>query len=169
MQINQQKTDALVIIPTYNEKENIVLLLGYIFSLKKKFHVLVIDDASPDGTAGVVAPLQKVYPTQLYLQRRPSKLGLGTAYLAGFKFALQRDYQYILTMDADFSHASEDLDRLYTFCAQGPHDCVIGSRYVRGGKIVGWPLSRVVLGWKRERASVFDCFFLTSKHAKRKQ
>ncbi|MEM9417345.1 MAG: polyprenol monophosphomannose synthase [Bacteroidota bacterium] len=147
MKDSQQNTDALVIIPTYNEKENISLLIPAIFALEKNFHLLIVDDASPDGTAGVVEELKKTYPGRLYLRRRVEKLGLGTAYKEGFHFALQRRYQYILTMDADFSHAPEDLIRLYNECDQGTQDYVIGSRYLVGINVAHWSLHRVLLSY----------------------
>lgn len=147
MKDSHHDTDALVIIPTYNEKENIALLIPAIFALEKSFHILVIDDSSPDGTASVVKDLQKTYPRRLYLRCRAEKRGLGTAYIEGFKFALQRNYQYIFTMDADFSHAPQDLVRLYSFCQQASQDYVIGSRYISGVNVINWPLRRVLLSY----------------------
>ena len=138
---------ALVIIPTYNEKENIALLIPAIFALSEGFHILVVDDASPDGTAQTVQALQKNYPQRLHLLSRPAKQGLGTAYVAGFKFALQQAYQYILTMDADFSHAPADLPKLYHACQHNAKDLVIGSRYISGVNIVNWPIHRVLLSY----------------------
>ncbi len=135
----------LVVIPTYGEHENIVLLLPAIFALPTPFHVLVVDDASPDCTAQAVQSLQTTYPGRLHLISRPAKLGLGTAYVAGFRFALQGPYQYVLTMDADFSHAPADLLRLYCACQQGAYDVVIGSRYVSGADVVNWSLGRTLL------------------------
>ena len=136
---------AIVVIPTYNEQENIELLLTAIFGLKIGLHVLVVDDHSPDGTADVVIRLQRYYPDQLHLLRRSQKEGLGRAYLAGFGWALAYNYDYICSMDADFSHAPTDLPRLLTMCAGPTVDIVIGSRYITGGRVVNWPLSRMLL------------------------
>ncbi len=136
--------DKLVIIPTYNEKENIEKIIRKVFSLAGNFHVLIIDDGSPDGTAGIVKSLQNEFRDRLFIEERKGKLGLGTAYIHGFKWALQRDYQYIFEMDADFSHNPEDLVRLYEACAAGA-DLVVGSRYVRGGKVVNWPWDRIFI------------------------
>ncbi|CAH2560139.1 glycosyltransferase [Cardinium endosymbiont of Oedothorax gibbosus] len=136
---------AIVVIPTYNERENIESLLTAIFALKIGVHVLVVDDHSPDGTAGVVIRLQQRYPHQLHLLSRPQKEGLGQAYLAGFGWALMYDYDYICSMDADFSHAPLDLLQLLTRCATPTIDIVIGSRYITGGRVVNWPLSRILL------------------------
>lgn len=137
--------EKIVIIPTYNEKENIAGILDAIFSLRQDFHVLVIDDGSPDGTAQIVRDLQHNYPGQLFLEERRGKLGLGTAYIHGFKWALQRDYRFIFEMDADFSHSPADLSRLYEACTTGGADVAIGSRYVKGGGTINWPGNRVLL------------------------
>lgn len=137
--------EKLVIIPTYNEKENIAAILGAIFQLNQGFHVLVIDDGSPDGTADIVKSLMEAYPDQLFLEQRTGKLGLGTAYIHGFKWALARNYQFIFEMDADFSHNPKDLDRLYQACKTGGADVAIGSRYVKGGGTVNWPWDRIFL------------------------
>lgn len=137
--------EKLVIIPTYNEKENIAAILEAIFQLGQGFHVLVIDDGSPDGTAAIVTSLMSSYPGQLFLEQRTGKLGLGTAYIHGFKWALARNYQFIFEMDADFSHNPKDLDRLYQACKTGGADVAIGSRYVKGGGTVNWPWDRVFL------------------------
>lgn len=137
--------DKLVIIPTYNEKENIEKIIRKVFSLAGNFHVLIVDDGSPDGTAEIVLRLQQEFPDALHLVRRSGKLGLGTAYIFGFKWALERGYQYIFEMDADFSHNPEDLLRLYDACASGQADVSIGSRYVRGGKVVNWPWDRIFI------------------------
>lgn len=134
--------EKLVIIPTYNERENIPLILTAIFSLRQNFHVVVIDDNSPDGTADVVKSLFDNYPGQLFLEERKGKLGLGTAYIHGFKWAIQRDYEYIFEMDADFSHDPQDLIRLYKACKDEAADVAVGSRYVPGGKTENWPLDR---------------------------
>ena len=134
--------EKLVIIPTYNEIENIPLILKAIFALNLNYHVLVIDDSSPDGTAGKVEELQLFYSEKLFLVKREGKLGLGTAYIEGFKWALENNYQYIFEMDADFSHNPADLERLYAACKYDGYDVSIGSRYVPGGKIENWPLDR---------------------------
>ena len=136
--------DKLVIIPTYNEIENIEPILAAIFTQDKGYHVLIIDDNSPDGTAEKVKLLQVQYKATLFLEQRVGKLGLGTAYIHGFKWALQHGYKYIFEMDADFSHNPKDLDRLYQAALQG-NDLVIGSRYVPGGKIENWPWTRVLI------------------------
>jgi dolichol-phosphate mannosyltransferase len=136
--------EKLVIIPTYNEKENIANILSAIFSLRQQFHVLVIDDNSPDGTAQIVKDLQPQYNSQLFLEERAGKMGLGTAYIHGFKWALARQYQYIFEMDADFSHNPNDLSRLYEAALKGA-DLAVGSRYVKDGKVDNWPKSRVFL------------------------
>ena len=137
--------DKLVIIPTYNEKENIENIIRCVFSLKPAFDILIIEDNSPDGTAGIVKSLQQEF-TNLYMLERKGKLGLGTAYIAGFKWALEHGYQYIFEMDADFSHNPQDLVRLYEACAGGA-DMSIGSRYVTGMNVVNWPMSRVLLSY----------------------
>ncbi len=136
--------DKLVIIPTYNEKENIEKIIRKVISLQGNFHVLIVDDGSPDGTALIVQSLQKEFNTQLHLLERSGKQGLGTAYIAGFKWALKNGYEYIFEMDADFSHNPEDLVRLYEACVNGA-DVSIGSRYVRGGKVVNWPWDRIFI------------------------
>ncbi|MBZ0099426.1 MAG: polyprenol monophosphomannose synthase [Taibaiella sp.] len=133
--------DKLVIIPTYNEKENIERILLKVLSLAGGYHVLVVDDGSPDGTANIVRRLMETYPEQVHMIERTGKLGLGTAYIAGFKWALRRDYEYIFEMDADFSHNPDDLLRLHQACVAGA-DVAIGSRYVRGGRLVNWPWDR---------------------------
>ena len=136
--------DKLVVIPTYNEKENIENIIQKVFSLPGNFHVLIVDDGSPDGTAAIVQGLQNKFPDRLFLAQRTGKLGLGTAYIHGFKWALEKGYQYIFEMDADFSHNPEDLIRLHQACADGA-DMSIGSRYVKGGKIVNWPWDRIFI------------------------
>lgn len=137
--------EKIVIIPTYNEKENISNILHAVFGLKQDFHVLVIDDGSPDGTADIVKSLQQQFPEQLFLEERKGKLGLGTAYIHGFKWAIQKGYQFIFEMDADFSHNPADLQRLYLACKEGGADVAIGSRYVKGGGTVNWPWDRIAL------------------------
>ena len=139
--------DSLVIIPTFNEKENIEFIIRKVFSLKQKFDILVIDDGSPDGTAQIVKILLQEFPEQLYLEERRGKLGLGTAYIHGFKYAIQKGYNYIFEMDADFSHNPEDLIRLYDACANQGNDLAIGSRYVKGVNVVNWPMSRVLMSY----------------------
>lgn len=131
----------LVIIPTYNEKENIADILSVVVALPSSYHVLVVDDGSPDGTASIVKTLMQKYPEQIFLEERKGKLGLGTAYIHGFKWALLNNYDYIIEMDADFSHNPKDLDRLMSACENGA-DVSVGSRYVKGGVTENWPLDR---------------------------
>ena len=138
---------TLVIIPTYNEKENIETLLRRIFSLALPFEVLIIDDGSPDGTADIIKTLQIEFPERLHLEQRKGKLGLGTAYIHGFKYALKRNYQFICEMDADFSHNPEDLIKLYKTCAEEGYDLAIGSRYINGVTVMNWPMSRVLMSY----------------------
>jgi dolichol-phosphate mannosyltransferase len=135
--------EKLLIIPTYNERENIALILKTVFELQQDFHVLIIDDGSPDGTATIVKNLFATYPGKLFLEERVGKLGLGTAYLYGFRWALDKGYRFIFEMDADFSHNPKDLDRLYKACKTGGADVAIGSRYVKNGKVENWPWLRV--------------------------
>ena len=137
----------LVIIPTYNEIENIESIIRAVFSLHKNFHILIVDDNSPDKTADKVQELQKEFPEKLFLSVRKKKSGLGTAYVHGFKWALNNHYQYIFEMDADFSHNPNDLERLYEACHFNGADLAIGSRYVTGVNVVNWPLSRVLLSY----------------------
>ena len=137
----------LVIIPTYNEKENIEDILRVVFALEGQFHVLVIDDGSPDGTAGIVKGLQPEFPERLFLVERSGKLGLGTAYLTGFRWALERDYDFVFEMDADFSHNPSDLLRLHQACAEGGAQVAIGSRYCNGVSVVDWPISRIIMSY----------------------
>jgi dolichol-phosphate mannosyltransferase len=136
--------DKLVIIPTYNEKENIEKIVRKVFSLSGNFHVLIVDDGSPDGTADIVKSLQQEFTESLHIMERSGKQGLGTAYIAGFKWALQQGYEYIFEMDADFSHNPEDLLRLHDACASDA-DVAVGSRYVRNGKVVNWPADRIFI------------------------
>ena len=136
----------LVIIPTYNEKENIEKITRKVFSLESGYHILVIDDGSPDGTASIVKNLQEEFPGRLFLLERSGKLGLGTAYLTGFKWALDKGYDYIFEMDADFSHDPDDLDRLYAACKDGA-DLSIGSRYCDGVSVVNWPIGRIIMSY----------------------
>jgi dolichol-phosphate mannosyltransferase len=136
--------EKIVIIPTYNEKENIEAIIAAVMNLPSMFHVLVIDDGSPDGTADIVKSLFTRYPNQLFLEERSGKLGLGTAYIHGFKWALKNNYKFICEMDADFSHEPSDLIRLHEACASGV-DVAIGSRYVKGGAVENWPANRIAL------------------------
>lgn len=138
---------GIVIIPTYNEIENIESIIRAVFSLHKSFHLLIVDDNSPDKTAEKVKQLQGEFPDKLFLELRTKKSGLGTAYVHGFKWALQRDYEYIYEMDADFSHNPNDLEKLYEACHFETADLAIGSRYVTGVNVVNWPLSRVLLSY----------------------
>jgi dolichol-phosphate mannosyltransferase len=137
--------DSLVIIPTYNEKENIERMIRKVFSLPYEFHVLIIDDGSPDGTQIIVKSLQNVYPG-LFLETRAGKQGLGTAYIHGFKWAIERQYDYIFEMDADFSHNPDDLLKLRAACTEGA-DVAVGSRYIKGVNVVNWPMSRVLMSY----------------------
>lgn len=139
--------DAIVIIPTYNEVENIEAIIKAVFNLKKEFHILVVDDNSPDGTAKKVQRLQKHYQDKLFLSVRKEKSGLGTAYIHGFYWALEKEYNYIFEMDADFSHNPKDLEKLYKACHVDGADIAIGSRYVKGVNVVNWPLGRIILSY----------------------
>jgi dolichol-phosphate mannosyltransferase len=139
--------EKLVIIPTYNEVENIPGLIHRVMKLAGQFHLLIIDDGSPDGTAQTVEALQSAYPDRLHLINRGSKLGLGTAYITGFKYALEEGYEYIFEMDADFSHNPKDLVRLYKACAKDGFDLAIGSRYITGVNVVNWPMGRVLMSF----------------------
>ena len=140
-------SDSLIIIPTYNEKENIEKIIRKIFSLEKSFHILIVDDGSPDGTGNIVKGLQSEFNDQLHIKERAGKLGLGTAYIHGFKWALERSYQFIFEMDADFSHDPKDLIRLYNANALEGGDLAIGSRYVSGVNIVNWPMMRLLMSF----------------------
>lgn len=141
------KRDSVVIIPTYNEKENIANIIGVVLSLPHEFDVLIIDDNSPDGTAAIVKGLIKENPERIHLVERSGKLGLGTAYIAGFKWALERHYEYIIEMDADFSHNPNDLIPLRKACAEEGADLSVGSRYITGVNVVNWPMGRVVMSY----------------------
>ena len=140
-------SDSIVIIPTYNEKENIEKIIRVVFSLEKSFDVLIIDDGSPDGTAGIVKSLQSEFADRLHIVERKGKLGLGTAYICGFKWGIEHNYDYIFEMDADFSHNPNDLLRLYNACSEEGADLAIGSRYVSGVNVVNWPMSRVLMSY----------------------
>ena len=139
--------DKIVIIPTYNEIENIAKIIRKVFSLPGRFHVLIIDDGSPDGTAAAVRTLQNEYMDQLFLIERNGKQGLGTAYITGFKWSLEKGYQYIFEMDADFSHNPDDLLRLHEACANGSCEVSVGSRYVKGGRVENWPMNRIFISY----------------------
>ena len=137
----------LVIIPTYNELENIQKIIAKVFSLEGDFHVLVVDDGSPDGTAEIVKSLQEKYTNRLHIEERKGKLGLGTAYIHGFEWGLKNNYDYLFEMDADFSHNPDDLIKLYNACQQGGADVAIGSRYKTGVNVVNWPMGRVLMSY----------------------
>ncbi len=139
--------DSLVIIPTYNEKENIERIIRKVFSLEKEFDILIVEDNSPDGTAEIVRRLMAEFPERLFMEERKGKLGLGTAYIHGFKWALNRHYEYVFEMDADFSHNPDDLLRLYDACANQGADVAIGSRYIKGVNVVNWPMGRVLMSY----------------------
>lgn len=141
-------SDSVVIIPTYNEKENIEAIVRAVLGIAEHpFNILVIDDGSPDGTAAIVKRLQKEYPDRLFLTERSGKLGLGTAYITGFKWAIKQKYDYIFEMDADFSHNPNDLPRLYSACKEEGFDMSIGSRYVTGVNVVNWPMGRILISY----------------------
>jgi dolichol-phosphate mannosyltransferase len=139
--------NGLVIIPTFNEIENIESIIRAVFALQKTFHILIVDDNSPDGTPAKVEELQLEFPERLFLEVRMKKSGLGTAYVHGFKWALKKEYEFIFEMDADYSHNPLDLERLHEVCESGNAQMAIGSRYVRGVNVVNWPLSRVLLSY----------------------
>jgi dolichol-phosphate mannosyltransferase len=141
-------SDSLIITPTYNEKENIEKIIRKVFSLPKEFDILIVEDNSPDGTADIVKRLMQEFPNRLFIKERKGKLGLGTAYLDGFRWALEHDYQYVFEMDADFSHNPDDLERLYEACASGKGDVAVGSRYVDGKiSVVNWPIMRLLMSY----------------------
>ena len=140
-------SDSIVIIPTYNEKENLEKMVRKVFSLDKGFHILIVDDGSPDGTADIVKGLQTEFPEQLHLEERTGKQGLGTAYIHGFKWSLNHHYDYIFEMDCDFSHNPKDLIKLYHACAKDENDLAIGSRYITGVNVVNWPMDRVLMSY----------------------
>ena len=142
-----QTSDSIVIIPTYNERENIENIIRAVFALEKVFHILIIEDGSPGGTASIVKTLQQEFPERLFMIERKGKLGLGTAYIAGFKWSLEHNYEYIFEMDADFSHNPADLPRLYKACAEEGADVAIGSRYISGVNVVNWPMGRVLMSY----------------------
>ncbi len=140
-------SDSIVIIPTYNEEENVEKIIRKVMSFEKLFHVLFVDDSSPDGTGEIIQTLQLEFPGKIHLETRKGKLGLGTAYIHGFKWAIDKKYDYIFEMDCDFSHNPEDLIRLYNACAIDGADVSIGSRYCSGGKVENWPLKRVLMSY----------------------
>ncbi|MCK4664427.1 MAG: polyprenol monophosphomannose synthase [Bacteroidales bacterium] len=140
-------SDCLVIIPTYNEKENIEKIINKVFSLENDFNILIIDDGSPDGTGSIIKNLQEKFNNRLFLVERKGKLGLGTAYINGFKWALERKYEYIFEMDADFSHNPKDLIKLLDACKNNNADMSIGSRYISGVNVVNWPIARVIMSY----------------------
>lgn len=153
----------IVIIPTYNERENIENIIRKVFSLKGEYNILIIDDGSPDGTADIVKRIQEEYPKRLFIIERGKKLGLGTAYLTGFRWSIENNYDYIFEMDADFSHNPDDLLRLYNACKAGA-DLAIGSRYCDGVSVVNWPIGRIIMSYyasayvrKMLRMKIFDC------------
>ena len=143
--------NGIIIIPTFNEIENIERIVRNVFSQRRKFHVLVVDDNSPDGTATRVRTLMAEFPETLFLEERLGKQGLGTAYIHGFKWALKRDYDFIFEMDADFSHNPNDLIRLYNACKRDGADVAIGSRYITGVNVINWPMNRVLMSWLASR------------------
>ena len=143
--------DSVVIIPTYNEKENVAAIIEAVFALPRNFDILIIDDNSPDGTAAIVKNLQTKYEGRLHLLEREGKLGLGTAYIAGFKWAIAHHYEYVFEMDADFSHNHNDLLKLYDACAKDGADVAIGSRYLTGVNVVNWPMGRVLMSYYASR------------------
>ncbi len=154
-------SDTLVITPTYNEKENIERIIRKVFSLEKEFDMLIIEDNSPDGTADIVKRLMQEFPERLFIKERKGKLGLGTAYLDGFRWGLEHGYKYMIEMDADFSHNPDDLPRLYEACATGKGDVVVGSRYVDGKiSVVNWPMGRLMMSYF---ASVYVRFITRMK------
>ena len=141
------KSDSVIIIPTYNEKENIEKMIRVLMALEHSFDVLVVDDGSPDGTAAIVRNLMIEFPERVFIIERSGKLGLGTAYITGFKWALQQGYEYIFEMDADFSHNPDDVPLLYEACAKDGYDLSVGSRYVTGVNVVNWPMGRVLMSY----------------------
>ncbi len=145
--IHDMKSDKVIIIPTYNERENIEKIIRKVFSLEDNFHILIIDDGSPDGTADIVKNLQKEFEGSLHIIERSGKLGLGTAYIKGFQWAVENGYEYIFEMDADFSHNPDDLPRLYRACRDNGADVAIGSRYCKGISVINWPIGRVIMSY----------------------
>ena len=157
-------SNKVVIIPTYNEKENIEKIIRKVMSLPEGYHILIIDDGSPDGTANIVKGLQSEFDGKLFIVERKGKLGLGTAYIAGFKWALEHNYDYVFEMDADFSHNPDDLDKLYKACSEEGAGLAIGSRYCNGISVVNWPIGRVIMSYYASTyvrtvlgMKIFDC------------
>ena len=148
-------SSKLVLIPTYNEKENIESIIRTVFALEGEFHILVIDDGSPDGTGEIVKRMITIFPDRLFILERSGKLGLGTAYIAGFRWALEHDYDYVFEMDADFSHNPADLPRLYAACSEEGYDLSVGSRYVTGVNVVNWPMGRVLMSYFASKYVLF--------------
>ena len=140
-------SDSIVIIPTYNEEENVENMIRKVMSFEKEYHVLFVDDSSPDQTGEIIKKMQSEFPGKIHLETRKGKLGLGTAYIHGFKWAILHKYEYIFEMDCDFSHNPDDLIRLYTACAMNGADVSIGSRYCKGGKVRNWPLKRILMSY----------------------
>lgn len=140
-------SDSIIIIPTYNEIENVVSMTRKVMSYDNEFHILYVDDNSPDGTAEKIESLQTEFPGRIFLEKRPGKMGLGTAYIHGFKWALSKGYEYVFEMDCDFSHNPDDLINLYNACAKDGADLSIGSRYIKGGRVVNWPLDRILMSY----------------------
>lgn len=145
LQIHSVVLDKIVIIPTYNEKDNVEAIIRAVFDLNTGFHVLIVDDGSPDGTAHIVKQLMQEFPGRLFIEERKGKLGLGTAYIHGFRWSIEKGYAFIFEMDADFSHNPKDLNRLYEACKTGGADVAVGSRYVAGGAVANWPWDRILL------------------------
>lgn len=152
--------ERVVIIPTYNEKENIEKMVRKVMLLPGDYHLLIVDDGSPDGTAAIVKQLITEFPGRLFIEERKGKLGLGTAYIHGFRWSLDRKYEYIFEMDCDFSHNPDDLNRLYAACKEGGADVAVGSRYVKGGEVKNWPMNRLFISYF---ASVYVRMVLWSK------
>lgn len=140
-------SDSVIIIPTFNELDNVERMTRKVMSLDKEFDILFVDDSSPDGTAEKIKELQKEFPNRIYLEERQGKLGLGTAYIHGFRWSVAKDYEYIFEMDCDFSHNPDDLIHLYLACAEGGADLSIGSRYCKGGKVKNWPVKRILMSY----------------------
>jgi len=144
---SEKMSDALVIIPTYNEKENIEAIIRAVFNQKKVFDILIVDDNSPDGTSTIVSNLINQFPNKLFIENRTERNGIGTAYIHGFKWAIEKKYDYVIEMDADFSHNPKDLTKLYNACSKNGADLSIGSRYSKGVNVVNWPMKRVLLSY----------------------
>lgn len=159
--LENRVSDSIVIIPTYNERENVEKMTRKVMSLDKDFHILYIDDGSPDGTADIIRDLMQEFPDRVFLEEREGKLGLGTAYIHGFKWAIKKGYDFIFEMDCDFSHNPDDLIRLYSACYDMGADLSIGSRYTKGGRVSNWPLKRVLMSYF---AMCVCSFYLVDKY-----